>query len=86
LNPNYLSTLFHEKTGETVTQYLTRIRIDAAVYLLQNSELNIAQIAEKTGFRSESTFYQQFRKRMGTSPKVIRQAVQQSAGQKNTKQ
>lgn len=74
LNPNYLSTLFREQTGQTVIQYLTRIRIDAAIYLLQNSELNISQIAEETGFRSESTFYQQFRKLTGTSPKTFRQS------------
>lgn len=74
LNPNYLSTLFHEKTGETVMQYLTRIRVDAAAYLLQNSELTVSQIAEKTGFQSESTFYQQFRKAMGISPREFRRA------------
>lgn len=75
LDPTYLSTLFHKKTGQTVMQYLTRIRLDAAVQLLRSSNLNISQIAEQTGFQSESTFYQQFRKAMGTSPRAFRQAL-----------
>ena len=74
LDPNYLSTLFHKKTGQTVTQYLTHVRIDAAVQLLCNSELSISQIIEQTGFQSESTFYQQFRKATGTTPRAFRRA------------
>ena len=74
LNPSYLSALFKTHTGKTVTQYLTQIRIDAAVYLLRNSDLNISQIAGKIGFHSESVFYHQFQKLMSTSPRAFRQA------------
>lgn len=75
LNPSYLSTLFKTHTGQTVMQFLIRTRIDAAVYLLRNSDLNVSQIAEKAGFHSESAFYHQFQKLMGTSPRAFRQAM-----------
>ena len=76
LNPSYLSDLFKTHTGKTVTQYLTQVRIDAAVYLLKNSDLNISQIAEKIGFRSESAFFHHFRELRGVSPRAFRQANQ----------
>ena len=79
LNPSYLSDLFKTHTGQTVTQYLSRIRIDAAVLILRNSDLTISQIAEKTGFRSESAFYHHFQELMGTSPRAFRQASQKEA-------
>ena len=79
LNPSYLSALFKTHTGKTVTQYLTRTRIDAAVYLLQHSDLNISQISEKAGFRSESAFYHHFQELMGTSPRAFRQSSQKEA-------
>lgn len=75
LDPNYLSTLFHKKTGLTITQYLTKTRIEAAVVLLKNEDLSISRISELVGFRSESVFYQRFKEKMGVSPKVYQKML-----------
>lgn len=72
LHPNYLCALFKEHTGQTVTQYLTHRRVEAAIFLLQNSDLPMEQVAEKSGFRSQVVFYRHFREITGTTPKAFR--------------
>lgn len=74
LHPNYLCTLFKEHTGQTVLQYLTRRRVEAAIFLLQDSDLPIEVIAEKSGFRSHGLFFRHFREVTGMTPKAFRQA------------
>lgn len=72
LQPNYLCALFKEHTGQTVMDHLTRIRVDAAAYLLRNSDLPMSRIAEQSGFRSESVFFTRFKALMGTTPNAYR--------------
>ena len=72
LHPNYLCTLFKEHTGQTVMQYLIRKRVDAAIFLLQDSNLPVEVIAEKAGFRSRGLFFRHFRQIMGASPHAYR--------------
>lgn len=72
LHPNYLCALFKEHTGQTVMQYLIRKRVDAAIFLLQDSSLPIEVIAEKSGFRSQGVFFRHFRQVTGTTPKAYR--------------
>lgn len=70
LHPNYLCALFKEHTGQTVMQYLVRKRVDAAIFLLQDSNLPIEVVAEKSGFRSQVLFFRHFRQVTGTTPKA----------------
>lgn len=77
LNPNYLCALFKAHTGQTVMQYLIRKRIDAAIFLLQDSNLPIEVIAEKTGFRSRGLFFRHFRQITGMTPKAYQQHQRQ---------
>lgn len=76
LHPNYLCALFKAQTGQTVLQYLTKKRVDAAVYLLRDSSLPVEVIAEKTGFGSRCLFYRHFREITGTTPKAYAKAQQ----------
>lgn len=72
LHPNYLCSLFKAQTGQTVLQYLTKKRVDAAIYLLQDSNLPVEVIAEKTGFGSRCLFFRHFRQITGTTPHAYR--------------
>lgn len=72
LQPNYLCTLFKEHTGQTVMEHLTRIRIDAASYLLRNTDLPMSRIAEQSGFHSESVFFTRFKEHMDMTPNAYR--------------
>ena len=70
LHPNYLCALFKEHTGQTVFEYITRIRVESASNLLKNNTLPMGKIGEMVGFRSESLFYRKFKAIMGVSPKT----------------
>jgi len=79
LNPCYLSTLIKQETGMTFLQYLAKIRIEAATYLLRRDDLSMSEVAEKAGFGSESVFFRRFKAAMGMTPKAYRkQQLQQT--------
>jgi len=78
LHPNYLCALFKEHTGERIFEYLTRIRIDSAAAILRKENVPVSKLAEKTGFTSESLFYQKFKQLMGVSPKTYRRMLEES--------
>ena len=70
LQPNHLCTIFKAYTGHTVMQHLAQTRVDAAKFLLRRDSLPMARIAELCGFPSERTFFRQFQKIAGMSPKA----------------
>ena len=72
LHPNYLCTLFKAHTGQTVVEYITRIRVDAAAQLLRATDLPVSKVAEHCGFRSECLLYKYFKATFGTTPIAYR--------------
>ena len=70
LHPNYLCAVFKAYTGQTVFEYINRYRIEIAADLLRKEDLPVSQVAELTGFRSESLFYQKFKEYTGMTPKA----------------
>lgn len=82
LSRNRISQLFQTQYGKTPAEYLNSLRVDNARKLLTDSEENILQIALQSGFESLSTFYTQFRRIMGISPKEYREGFR---GQKEDK-
>ncbi len=59
---------FKEATGFTFVEYLNNLRIKHAQYLLQGTDLNVSEIAEKVGFESVTHFGRVFKKFSGVSP------------------
>ena len=76
LNSHYLCELFKEYTGQTIFEYLSRYRIEAAAELLQREDLPVSRVAELSGFRSESLFYQKFKEFTGMTPKAYKKEKQ----------
>ena len=73
MNSSYLSRFFKEKTGENITTYMTRVRMQQAVLLLQNEQLkNIYEIGEKIGYRNPISFSKAFFKHYGVTPMEYR--------------
>jgi two-component system, response regulator YesN len=68
LSPNYISLIFKKETGETITDYLTSIRIDRAKSLLKDTELLIQQVSEMVGYDDASYFSKVFKKVTGIHP------------------
>ncbi|MFB5661862.1 AraC family transcriptional regulator [Alteribacillus sp. HJP-4] len=72
LSRGYFIKQFQEFFHLTPKQYITRLRIQYAVELLQNTDLPVKTIALKTGFSDDNYFYKVFRKMIGISPGKFR--------------
>ena len=75
LSPNYVSTIFKQYTGETVTQRMSRVRLDVAKTLLQDPALKIYEVSEKVGYTNPYYFSVWFRKMTGMSPSDYRSSL-----------
>ncbi|ASP38569.1 AraC family transcriptional regulator [Bacterioplanes sanyensis] len=73
LSVRQLSTRFREFEGETPLQYLTRVRMQRAQWLLQATPLSVQQVAEAVGYTSLAAFSDRFRQFSGQSPRYFRQ-------------
>lgn len=69
----FISQLFKEHTGENLSDYVERVRIDKAAELLCESQQTIDDIAQTTGYNSAHSFRRAFKRVRGISPSVFRQ-------------
>ena len=60
-------------TGAGAKEYITKIRIEKAKALIENTTLNIAEISDKTGFASQSYFSTAFKNSTGLTPSQYKQ-------------
>lgn len=63
---------FYEVCKTSPAKYLTQRRIEAARYMLTNTNLTLSEIAEKTGFYDASHFFRIFTAETGISPSLYR--------------
>jgi AraC-like DNA-binding protein len=70
-----LKQRFRALTGEPLGAYITRLRIDTAARLLQDTEAPVARIAGEVGYRSEYAFNRAFTRARGQSPGRYRKAA-----------
>ncbi|MFW5961776.1 MAG: response regulator transcription factor, partial [bacterium] len=61
LSTGHLSNLFHEKTGESFSDYLNMIRLNKAKELLKTTDNKIYQIADQLGFNDAYYFSSWFK-------------------------
>ena len=68
LSSTHLSRVFKTATGDTVWDYLTKLRIRKACRILRTSNAKIYEVAEMTGYASPQYFSQVFYKQIGVKP------------------
>ncbi len=71
INSKYLSQAIHETSGESVTDFINRQRVNEASRLLIDpgyQHISVEGIAEIVGFGSKSTFNAAFKKFTGVTP------------------
>lgn len=68
MNPSYLSSLFKNKTGESLYAYIKRRKIAEAKDMIQNTTQPLTTIASALGFHSLSHFSNSFKSEIGKSP------------------
>lgn len=70
----YTSSFFKKHTGYRFTEYVTKVRMEAACNLLKESSLTVSKIAEAVGYNNDASFRRVFISYTGTSPKEYRAA------------
>lgn len=80
VTPNYLSKIFRQELGITITEYLTQKRIAEAVKQIEyNPDISVADLAHSVGYGDSFYFSKIFHKLKGISPSgyvAIEQAKQ----------
>lgn len=72
MSANYLGKLFKEEMGVPVGAYITSVRLNKSLTLLNDTSYSIKEIIEQVGFINESGFYKLFKKQFGITPKEYR--------------
>ncbi len=75
LSRRTLTRVFRNAFGCSPIEYLTRLRINHAMALLQDADLSITEIAFQVGFRDSNHFSRRFRAITGTSPREFRRSA-----------
>ena len=77
LNKYYMAHAFSMYCGCSPIRYLCQTRIKASKELLANTNYSITEVAQYSGFSSQSYFSQSFRKSCGMTAKAYRKALEQ---------
>ena len=67
-SPAHLSHSFHQIYGVELKRYIRELRLEYARQLLSSGRCNIAECAERCGFRDASYFSRRFREHFGIPP------------------
>jgi len=73
VNYSYLSNLFKQETGDTLSNYLLKQRMKRAKELLCDPILTVAEVSQRVGYHNVKTFYSTFKKYYDESPRSYQQ-------------
>lgn len=77
LSKAYLSTLFSEETGATLTEFIRSTRIEYSQQLLAHTDASILEVAHESGFETQNYFSTVFKNQTGMTPNGYRKSVRQ---------
>lgn len=72
LHPNYVSALFRQQTGSPLFAYIAAQRARRGHFLLASTSLTVAEVAQRCGYQSVSSFHRLMRDAYGQSPARLR--------------
>jgi len=72
ISPSYLSMLFKQEVGVTITEYVNIVRIGKSRQLLAETSMSILDISALSGFEDQSYFSKIFKKISEVTPKEYR--------------
>ena len=74
-SPFHLARQFRAATGESISRYVLRLRLAAAVERLAGGETDLSMLAVELGFSHHSHFSARFRSVFGMAPSAARKAL-----------
>ncbi|GGD51262.1 response regulator [Paenibacillus nasutitermitis] len=78
LHPSYLSRVYKSESGESLSDYVLRVRMEKAVTLLRSKPLKIYDIASELGYNQTQHFIKMFKKQFGHTPQEYRERLHES--------
>ena len=72
ISPGYLSRLLKLETGFSFVDYLTRVRINKAVQMMNDPAVKVYEVAEAVGYQSQHYFSRAFKRVFGRPPMEYR--------------
>jgi AraC family transcriptional regulator len=79
LSPFHFARMFKQSVGVPPRAYLTRLRIEKACELLEQTDLPVTEIAQEVGYSSNQVLARVFIKHQHMSPTDYRRAVREPA-------
>ena len=73
LHPVYLSKLFKSETGESLGDYIIRVKMERARWLLAHTNRKIYEITAELGYQNPQYFSKMFKKHFGMTPLEYRE-------------
>lgn len=75
LSESYLNRIFTKNLGATPMRFYAKLKIDAAMGMLETTTLSIRQIANRLSYSSEFHFSRQFKQYTGKTPSSYRKST-----------
>lgn len=72
LSRSYISSLFKEETGNSLTAYINHVRVEQSKRLLADERISLVDIAGMCGFEDQSYFTKVFKRETGMPPNRYR--------------
>lgn len=73
---SYLSRYFRRITGMSIPEYISKVRIQNAKVLLQETDLSIQEISASVGIADSLYFSKMFKNATGVSPMLFKKQIQ----------
>ncbi|TXK84256.1 response regulator [Paenibacillus sp. N3.4] len=72
LHPTHLSKIYKIETGEGISDYVFRLRMERACHILKTSEKKVYEISMEIGYLDSAYFIKVFKRQFGVTPQEYR--------------
>lgn len=72
ISQSYFSRLFSKEMGDSFSNYISKLKINWAKELLEESDMSVSQVSDELGFNEPGYFIKIFKKHEGVTPSVYR--------------
>ena len=75
VSADYFTKMFNASIGKTPIEYINGLRVNEAMRLLSETDMSVAEIADKIGFCNPNYFHKIFKQYMDVSPLAYRKST-----------
>ncbi|WP_233476384.1 helix-turn-helix transcriptional regulator [Paenibacillus sonchi] len=72
LHPTHLSKIYKIETGEGISEYISRLRMDRACHMLKTTGKKVYEISNDIGYMDPAYFIKVFKRQFGVTPQEYR--------------